>query len=79
MKTWPDESPGPMNRVWIDTDCGFDDMAAIAMVAADPAWRIEGLGLVAGNAPLSVVIDNAVRMSAFFGWTLRSMQGGTAR
>ena len=38
------------------------------MVAADPAWRIEGLGLVAGNASLPVVIDNAARMSAFFGW-----------
>ncbi len=59
-----------MTRVFIDTDCGFDDMAAIAMVAAQPAFDIVGLGLVAGNAPLPVVIDNAARMSAFFGWSL---------
>lgn len=43
-------------------------MAAIAMVAADPNWAIAGIGLVAGNAPLPVVVDNAARMSAFFGW-----------
>lgn len=55
-------------RVFVDTDCGFDDMAAIAMVAARPDWTIAGLGLVAGNAPLATVIDNAARMSAFFGW-----------
>ncbi len=59
-----------MARVFIDTDCGFDDMAAIAMVAARPDWDIVGLGLVAGNAPLAVVADNAARMVSFFGWTM---------
>lgn len=54
--------------VWIDTDCGFDDMAAIAMVADDANWQILGAGLVAGNAGLPDVIGNMVRMQAFFGW-----------
>ena len=63
-----DKAGDGTQRVWIDTDCGFDDMAAIAMVDHAPAWRIEGLGLVAGNAPLPVVVDNAARMKAFFGW-----------
>ncbi|MHB2167684.1 nucleoside hydrolase [Alsobacter sp. R-9] len=62
-------------RVFIDTDCGFDDMAAIAMVAAQPAFDIVGLGLVAGNAPLPTVIDNAARMAAFFGWTMPQHAG----
>ena len=57
-------------RVFIDTDCGFDDMAAIAMVAARPEWSVAGMGLVAGNAPLATVVDNAARMSAFFGWEI---------
>lgn len=67
-----------MMRVFIDTDCGFDDMAAIAMVAARPEWDIVGLGLVAGNAPLPAVIDNAARMSAFFGWST-PLHGGRDR
>lgn len=57
-------------RVFIDTDCGFDDLAAVAMVAARPDWTIVGLGLVAGNAPLTTVVDNAARMRAFFGWDM---------
>ena len=57
-----------MPVVWIDTDMGFDDLVAVLTVAAQPAWTIEGLSLVAGNAPLPVVIDNAQRAAHFFGW-----------
>ena len=56
--------------VWIDSDCGFDDMAAISMVNADPRWRILGLSLCAGNAPLARVKDHAARMSSFLGWSM---------
>lgn len=56
--------------VWIDSDCGFDDMAAIAMVSADLNWRILGLSLTAGNASLPEVIAQAKRMKGFFGWTM---------
>ena len=55
--------------VWIDTDMGFDDLAAVLTVAAQADWRIAGMSLVAGNAPLSVVIDNAGRAAECFDWT----------
>lgn len=55
--------------VWIDTDMGFDDLAAVLVIAAQTDWSIAGLSLVAGNAPLSVVENNALRSAAFFGWT----------
>lgn len=55
--------------VWIDTDMGFDDLAAVLVVAQQPHWRIAGLSLVAGNAPLPVVVDNALRSAAYFGWS----------
>ena len=54
--------------VWIDTDMGFDDLAAVLTVAAQPDWRIDGMSLVAGNAPLPVVIDNAERAADCFDW-----------
>jgi purine nucleosidase len=57
-----------MPHVWIDTDMGFDDLAAVLTVAHSPGWVIDGLSLVAGNAPLDVVTDNALRSSAFFKW-----------
>ena len=40
-------------HVWIDTDMGFDDLAAIVTVAARPDFAIGGVSLVAGNAALS--------------------------
>lgn len=54
--------------VWIDTDMGFDDLAAVLVVDQNPAWKIAGLSLVAGNAPLPVVEDNAQRSAACFAW-----------
>jgi purine nucleosidase len=57
-----------MKRVWIDTDMGFDDLAAILTVQHTAGWSIEGISLVAGNAPLEVVMDNARRSAACFGW-----------
>lgn len=64
----PAPTPAP-TPVWIDTDMGFDDLAAVLVVTAQAGWRIEGLSLVAGNAPLPVVEDNALRSAACFGWT----------
>jgi len=58
----------PMNSIWIDTDMGFDDLAAVLTVMHTPPWRVAGMSLVAGNAPLDVVIDNALRSAAFFDW-----------
>lgn len=55
-------------RVWIDTDMGFDDLAAILTVVGDPAVEVGGISLAAGNAPLVTVADNAARAAALFGW-----------
>lgn len=57
-----------MQPVWIDTDMGFDDLAAVLTVAASPGWRIAGMSLVAGNAPLSVVVNNTLRAASFWRW-----------
>src|SRR5690349_3819038 len=62
------EDPHAMKQVWIDTDLGFDDLAAALTVTQTPPWRVDGMSLVAGNAPLDVVIDNALRAAAYFGW-----------
>ena len=60
--------PATPTPVWIDTDMGFDDLAAVLVVDQDAGWSLEGLSLVAGNAPLPVVEDNALRSAACFGW-----------
>lgn len=57
-----------MDPLWIDTDMGVDDLAAVLAVTGTPGWSVAGLSLVAGNAPLPVVIDNALRSAACFGW-----------
>ncbi|MGO4727646.1 MULTISPECIES: nucleoside hydrolase [unclassified Inquilinus] len=59
-----------MRQVWIDTDMGFDDIVAIAMVADAADVAIAGLSLVAGNAPLERVTRNASDAAGFFGWTM---------
>ncbi len=64
--------------VWIDTDLGFDDLAAVLTVAAQPQWQIDGMSLVAGNAPLAVVIDNAQRAADCFDWCF-PIHSGCAR
>ncbi len=53
--------------VWIDTDLGFDDIAAILVVQHSPL-AIAGLSLVFGNSPLEQVIRNAGGARAAFGW-----------
>lgn len=54
--------------VWIDTDMGFDDIAAILVVAhaKDP---IDGVSLVFGNSGFARVRQNAASAAAAFGWT----------
>ncbi|WP_049731203.1 nucleoside hydrolase [Rhizobium ecuadorense] len=53
--------------VWIDTDMGFDDIAAI-LVVAQSEFDIDGVSLVFGNAPLSQVRKNAAGAASAFGW-----------
>lgn len=53
--------------IWIDTDMGFDDIAAI-MVAAHAGLAIDGVSLVFGNAPLDHVRRNAAGAASAFVW-----------
>lgn len=53
--------------IWIDSDLGFDDVAAI-LVATSNGLEIDGLSLVFGNAPLAQVRRNAAGAARAFGW-----------
>ncbi|MFS8144706.1 nucleoside hydrolase [Rhizobium sp. BR 249] len=63
--------------VWIDTDMGFDDIAAI-LVVAQSEYAIDGVSLVFGNAPLPQVRANAAGAAAAFGWTFPIHTGRAA-
>lgn len=58
-----------MKDIWLDTDPGFDDWMAWALLEADPDVRLHGVSVVAGNAPLPTVLHNARRIHALHGWT----------
>lgn len=53
--------------VWIDTDMGFDDIAAV-MIVSQAGLKIDGVSLVFGNTPLDQVCRNAASAAATFGW-----------
>ncbi|UWM80485.1 nucleoside hydrolase [Rhizobium sp. SRDI969] len=53
--------------VWIDTDMGFDDIAAI-LVVVQSEFEIDGVSLVFGNTPLAQVKVNAAGAASAFGW-----------
>ncbi len=63
-----------MRDVWIDTDMGFDDLAAIGMLAD----RAAGLSVVAGNVPLPQAVRNALSACETFGWTIPVHAGAAA-
>ncbi len=56
-------------RVIIDTDPGVDDALAILLALSSPELSIEALTPVAGNAPLSLTVPNALRMLEITGRT----------
>ncbi|MQX78049.1 nucleoside hydrolase [Sinorhizobium medicae] len=60
--------------IWIDTDMGFDDIAAMLVVLhADET--IDGVSLVFGNVPLQQVKCNAAGAAQAFGWSFPIHQG----
>jgi purine nucleosidase len=54
--------------IWYDTDPGFDDWMAWALLEAEPRFRLHGVSVVAGNAPLSITLPNALAIKAFHGF-----------
>lgn len=55
--------------LWLDTDPGFDDWMAWALLEADPAFRLHGVSVVAGNAPLSRTLANALAIQRLHGFS----------
>jgi purine nucleosidase len=55
-------------EIWLDTDPGFDDWMAWALLEAVPGLRPVGVSVVAGNAPLPHTLGNALRIQALHGW-----------
>jgi inosine-uridine nucleoside N-ribohydrolase len=53
--------------IWIDTDMGFDDIAAILVVKSH-GLQIDGISLVFGNAPLEQVQRNTAGAASAFAW-----------
>jgi len=50
------------HRIIIDTDPGIDDAAAILLAMASPEIDILGMTTVAGNVPLSLTTNNALKL-----------------
>ncbi|TKW64987.1 MAG: nucleoside hydrolase [Paracoccus denitrificans] len=64
-------------RVWIDTDMGFDDLAAIGLCLSGGA-DVAGLSVVAGNVPLDRAVANACAAADVFGWRMPIHAGADA-
>jgi purine nucleosidase len=56
-------------KLWLDTDPGFDDWMAWLLIESLPQFELLGVGVVAGNAPLSITLPNALRIKAFHGFS----------
>jgi purine nucleosidase len=67
-----------MRQIWLDSDPGFDDWMAWALLEADPGVMMHGVSIVAGNAALPRVLSNARRIAALHGWTT-PIHAGCAR
>ena len=63
-------------KLWLDTDPGFDDWMAWALIESMPELQLLGVSVVAGNAPLSQTLSNALRIKALHGWTTPVHAGG---
>lgn len=55
-----------MSEIWVDTDFGFDDLWAMLLLR-HLGVRIAGVSLVAGNAPLTRVVCNALGAQQAYG------------
>lgn len=58
---------GQLRTVWLDCDPGFDDWLTLLLVCRSPLLHLAGVSVVAGNAPLNMTLDNALRIRALHG------------
>jgi purine nucleosidase len=56
--------------VWLDCDPGFDDWLAMLLLAECPRVQWAGMSVVAGNAPLAITLDNALRICDLHAWSV---------
>jgi inosine-uridine nucleoside N-ribohydrolase len=56
-----------MKNIFIDSDCGIDDAAAIMIALASKEINVVGISAVAGNAGLDYVVNNITGLLAYFG------------
>ncbi len=54
--------------LWLDTDPGFDDWMAWLLLESEPRFRLHGVSVVAGNAPLARTLANALAIKALHGF-----------
>ena len=54
-------------RIWLDADPGLDDWLTMLLLASQDHLEWVGMSVVAGNAPLAVTLDNALRIRALHG------------
>ncbi|ARO14660.1 purine nucleosidase [Ketogulonicigenium robustum] len=66
-----------MKHLWIDTDMGFDDLAAIGFCLAEGA-QVAALSIVAGNVELPQGVENACASADVYGWTMPIHAGASA-
>lgn len=58
-------SSSPISVI-LDCDPGIDDALAVALLAAHPGVELVAITTVAGNVPLRVTTDNALRLREFY-------------
>jgi inosine-uridine nucleoside N-ribohydrolase len=56
------QAKAPVRRVIIDTDPGVDDALALLFAMRSPELKIEAVTVVAGNVPVEIGVENALRM-----------------
>ncbi|MEP7367413.1 MAG: nucleoside hydrolase [Acidobacteriota bacterium] len=70
------ESP---RRIILDTDPGIDDAMAILLALRSPELKVEAITVVAGNVPVDLGTDNALKLVELAGRTDVIVAKGSAR
>ncbi len=65
----------PLQKIWLDTDPGFDDWLTMLLLGSNPGIEWLGVSVVAGNAPVDITYDNALRIKAHDGLTVPIYRG----
>ncbi|MGK5070605.1 nucleoside hydrolase [Janthinobacterium sp. RT4P48] len=64
-----------LKKIWLDTDPGFDDWLTMLLLGSNPGIEWLGVSVVAGNAPVDITYDNALRIKAHDGLTVPIYRG----